>query len=70
MLHGALSAAGAAYALPGAPDDTAAFERLGGELRDQLGAAEYASAVREGVALRDAEIVAFVLDEIERLAAP
>jgi uncharacterized glyoxalase superfamily protein PhnB len=67
VLHGALSAAGAAYALPGTPDDTAEFERLGVELREQLGAAEYASAVREGVALRDTELVAFVLDEIERL---
>ena len=67
VLHGALSAAGAAYALPGTPDDTAEFERLGVELREQLGAAEYATAVREGVALRDTELVAFVLDEIERL---
>ncbi len=69
VLHGALSAAGAAYALPATPDDTAEFERLAVELRERLGAAGYASAVREGVALRDAEIVAFVLDEIERLTA-
>jgi predicted ATPase/DNA-binding SARP family transcriptional activator len=69
VLHGALSAAGAAYALPATPNETAGFERLGVELRDELGAAGFASAVREGVALRDAEIVAFVLDEIHRATA-
>jgi len=69
VLHGALTAAGAAYALPGTPDDTAEFERLGGELRESLGPVEFANAVRAGVAMRDAETVAFVLDEIERVTS-
>jgi len=69
VLHGALTAAGAAYALPGTVDEAAEFERLGGDLRAELGAAEYAGAVRTGTAMRDADIVAFVLDEIESLTA-
>jgi predicted ATPase/DNA-binding SARP family transcriptional activator len=69
VLHGALTAAGAAYALPGTLEEAAEFDRLGLELREELGAAEYASAVRTGTAMRDAEIVAFVLDEIESLTA-
>src|SRR5262249_40555401 len=67
VLHGALTAAGAAYALPGTLEEAAEFDELAGVLRDELGAAEYAGAVRTGTAMRDAEIVAFVLEEIETL---
>jgi ATP/maltotriose-dependent transcriptional regulator MalT len=67
VLYGAIAAAGAAIALPFEPSDA---ERLGGlveELRAILGAAEFAAAVREGAASRDAALVQFVQDEIRRL---
>ena len=70
VLHGALTAAGAAYALPGTLEEAAEFDELGGALRAELGAAEYAGAVRTGTAMRDAEIVGFVLDEIESVTSP
>ena len=69
VLYGAIAAAGAAVALPFEPSDA---ERLGGlvdELRAILGAAEFATAVREGASRRDVELVQFVQDEIRRLAA-
>jgi len=69
VLYGAIAAAGAAVALPFEPSDA---ERLGGvveELRTSLGAAEFAAAVREGAATRDAGLVQFVQDEIRRLTA-
>jgi predicted ATPase/DNA-binding SARP family transcriptional activator len=67
VLHGALTATGAAYALPYEP---AAARLLAGEadvLRRRLGPVEYAAAVRRGAAMTDGEIVAHVMAEIDRL---
>jgi predicted ATPase len=70
VLHGALVAVGAAYALPFEPADA---ERLAAEvdrLRGLLDPADFATAVRTGAAMRDTDIVAHVLAEIERLTTP
>lgn len=69
VLHGALIAVGAAYALPFAPADA---ERLAAEveaLKDLLPAPDFAAAVRTGAAMSDSEIVAFVQREIDRWCA-
>ena len=67
IVHGALVAAGAAYALPFEPADAERLNVLVDELRHELGAARFAAAVRRGAAMSDAETVHFVRDEIERL---
>jgi predicted ATPase/DNA-binding SARP family transcriptional activator len=67
IVHGALVAAGAAYALPFEPTDAERLAELVDDLRHELGAARYATAVRRGAAMRDAEIVHFVRTEIDRL---
>ncbi len=66
-LHGAAGAAGVAYALPFEPSDAEHLAGLVGELKRELGSARFAAAVRRGAALRDAEIISFVRDEIARL---
>ncbi|MEO5838771.1 MAG: BTAD domain-containing putative transcriptional regulator [Acidimicrobiales bacterium] len=66
-LHGALSAAGAAYALPFLPADAERLNQLVDELRRTLGPAGFAAAVRHGASMRDAEIIGFVLHEIGKL---
>jgi predicted ATPase/DNA-binding SARP family transcriptional activator len=63
-LHGALAAAGAAYALPFGAVDAERISSLVDELRVQLGGAAFASAVRRGASLSDGEIVDFVLGQI------
>ena len=65
--HGALTAAGAAYALPFLPADSERLNQLVDELRRTLGPAEFAAAVRHGASMRDAEIIGFVLSEIAKL---
>jgi hypothetical protein len=67
IVHGALVAAGAAYALPFEPADAERLNVLVDELRHELGAARFAAAVRRGAAMSDAETIHFVRDEIERL---
>ncbi len=67
VLYGSLAAAGAAAALPFEPSDAERLGNLVDDLRRLLGPAEFADAVREGAATRDATIVRFVQDEIRRL---
>jgi predicted ATPase/DNA-binding SARP family transcriptional activator len=69
ILHGALTAAGAAYALPFEPADAERLDALVHELRTQLGPEAFASAVREGTAMPDAELVAFVLRRMTALTS-
>ena len=66
-LHGALAAAGAAYALPFEATDARRINVLADELRQQLGTATFATAVRRGAALTDGEIIDFVRDQIQTL---
>jgi ATP/maltotriose-dependent transcriptional regulator MalT len=69
VLYGSVDAAGASAALPFEPSDAERLGNLVEELRRLLGPAEFADAVREGAATRDATIVRFVQDEIRRLTA-
>lgn len=68
VLHGALVAVGAAYALPFEPADA---QRLSGEvevLRELLAPEAFAAAVRAGAAMTDSQIVTYVQAEIDRCA--
>jgi predicted ATPase/DNA-binding SARP family transcriptional activator len=67
-LHGALTAAGSAYALPFEPADAQRIGVLIDNLRDRLGAAAFASAVRRGTTLSDGEIIDFVRAQIHALS--
>jgi predicted ATPase/DNA-binding SARP family transcriptional activator len=67
IVHGALVAAGASYALPFEPADAERLSGLVDVLRRELGAARFAAAVRRGAAMRDAQILHFVQTEIEHL---
>jgi predicted ATPase/DNA-binding SARP family transcriptional activator len=67
-LHGALTAAGAAYALPFGAVDAERISLLVDDLRNQLGGAAFASAVRRGASLSDGEIVDFVHGQISALS--
>jgi predicted ATPase len=67
-LHGALTAAGSAYALPFEAADAQRINALVDDLRDRLGAAAFASAVRRGSSLSDGEIIEFVRAQIRALA--
>ena len=69
VLHGALIAAGASAALPFEPGDAQQLAAEANRARDVLGAAEFATAVRRGAALSDADTVAYVRVEIDRLLA-
>jgi hypothetical protein len=64
VLHGALVAAGAAYALPFEPGDAERLEQQVEQLRRVLGPAPFAAAVRRGTAMGDSEIVSFVQSAI------
>jgi hypothetical protein len=68
VLFGSLAAAGAAAALPFEPADAERLDNVVGELRRVLGPAEFAAAVREGAATRDATIVRYVQDQIRQLS--
>jgi predicted ATPase/DNA-binding SARP family transcriptional activator len=69
-LHGALSAAGAAYALPFEAADAERINALVDDVRQHLGAAAFAAAVRRGAALSDGEIIDLVRGQIRSLAQP
>lgn len=69
-LHGALAAAGAAYALPFEATEAERTTSLVDELRDRLGAGAFAAAVRRGASLNDGEIIEFVHEQIRALADP
>ncbi|MGZ6998117.1 MAG: BTAD domain-containing putative transcriptional regulator [Acidimicrobiia bacterium] len=68
-LHGALAAAGAAYALPFEAADAEHLSTLVDELRQQLGAGPFAAAVRKGAGLSDARIIELVHEQIQAVAA-
>jgi predicted ATPase/DNA-binding SARP family transcriptional activator len=68
-LHGALTAAGAAYALPFEASEAEHLSTLVDELRQQLGAGAFATAVRRGAALSDGEMIGFVRAQIHALSA-
>jgi hypothetical protein len=63
-LHGALAAAGAAYALPFRVTDAERISSLADDLRRRLGGAAFASAVRRGASLSDGDIIEFVREQI------
>jgi predicted ATPase/DNA-binding SARP family transcriptional activator len=69
-LHGALAAAGSAYALPFEAVEAQRINVLADDLRERLGAAAFASAVRRGSSLSDGEIIEFVRAQIRALAPP
>ena len=69
-LHGALTAAGAAYALPFEPSDAERITALVDDLRQRLGAAAFAAAVRRGATLNDSEIIDLVHEQIRALTGP
>jgi hypothetical protein len=69
VLHGALVAAGAAAALPFEPGDAKQLAAEANRARDVLGPAEFAAAERTGAAMSDADTVAYVQSEIDRLLA-
>jgi tetratricopeptide (TPR) repeat protein len=67
-LHGALTAVGAAFALPFEASDAERIEQLANTLRDRLGAADFAAAVRRGASMSDGEIIEFTQARIASLA--
>jgi predicted ATPase len=67
-LHGALTAVGAAYALPFEASDAGHITELVGMLRDRLGAADFAAVIRHGASMSDGEIVDFIQERIAALA--
>ena len=67
-LHGALTAVGAAYALPFEASDAERITRLVGLLRERLGTPAFTSAVRRGASMRDGEIVEFIQERIAVVA--
>jgi hypothetical protein len=69
-LHGALTAVGAVYALPFVATDAEQITKSVGTLREHLGSAEFAAAVRRGAAMSDGEIVEFIRGRIAVLATP
>jgi hypothetical protein len=69
-LHGALTAAGSAYALPFEAADARRITDLANSLRDRLGPAAFAAAVRRGTTLSDGETVDFVRAQIQTLSQP
>lgn len=66
-LHGALTATGAAYALPFEASDAERINKLVVELRYEMRAADFAVAVRHGASMTDGEIVEFVQERIRVL---
>ncbi len=67
VLHGALSAVGAAHALPFEPVDADELSRSVDRLRSELGPSAFVAAVRRGASMQDTEIVAFVQREIRTI---
>ena len=66
-LHGALTAIGAAYALPFEASDAERIDTLVDELREEMRPGEFATAVRRGASMTDGEIVEFVQSRIRVL---
>jgi predicted ATPase/DNA-binding SARP family transcriptional activator len=68
-LHGALTAAGAAYALPFEASDAQRISDLVNDLRQNLGPATFAATVRRGASMSDGDIIAFVRSQIRALSS-
>jgi hypothetical protein len=68
-LHGALTAAGAAYALPFEASDAERISALVDDVREGLGPAVFASTVRRGASMTDAQIIDFVRERIRALSS-
>jgi predicted ATPase/DNA-binding SARP family transcriptional activator len=66
-LHGALSAIGAAYALPFEASDAEHIDELIVQLRHEMRSADFAADVRRGASMTDGEIVEFVQERIRVL---
>jgi len=67
VLHGALTAVGAAQAMPIVPVNAERLTRDIDDVRSQLGPSDFADAVRRGASMTDREIVSFVQQEIRSL---
>ena len=70
VLYGALTAAGAAHALPSEPADAQRLDAIVVDLRSLLGNAYFVAAVRRGASMTDSEIVEYLIDQIDELAGP
>jgi predicted ATPase/DNA-binding SARP family transcriptional activator len=68
-LHGALSAARAAYALPFEAADAQRISNLVKDLRQKLGPVTFAATVRRGASMSDGDIIAFVRSQIKALSS-
>jgi hypothetical protein len=66
-LHGALTATGAAYALPFEVSDAERIDKLVVQLRQDMRSADFAGAVRRGASMTDGEIIEFVQERIRAL---
>lgn len=69
VLHGALSAVGAAQAMPFEPAGADELSRGIDLLRSQLGSSTFAEAVRRGASMDDAAIVSFAKRSIQAMTA-
>ena len=69
VLHGALTAAGAAHALPFVPADAERLTESVAQLRSSLGPAAFADAVRRGASMKDGEIVSSIKQQIAALTS-
>lgn len=67
VLHGALTAVGAAQAMPSAPSEGRLLVAGVDRVRTELGPADFSTAVRRGASMRDSDIVAFVSQQIADL---
>jgi tetratricopeptide (TPR) repeat protein len=69
VLHGSLTAAGAAHALPFVPADAERLTESVTQLRSSLGPAAFADAVRRGASMKDGEIVSYIKQQIAALTS-
>jgi predicted ATPase len=69
ILHGALSSAGAASALPFGAVDAQRIAGLVDEIRQTLGPDTFAVTVRRGAAMTDGELIGFVRTQIRALSS-
>ena len=69
VLHGSLTAAGAAHALPFVPADADRLAKSVVQLRSSLGPAAFADAVRRGASMKDGEIVGYIKQQIAALTS-
>jgi predicted ATPase len=70
VLHGALSRAGAIYALPFEPSDAEHLAEVVEQIRRQLGPDAFDRATSDGAALTEPALVAYIQERIAALTAP